>query len=75
MLVGTPSFGLATVFKLLKYPFKGIKIVYDQKFVESQIDIIIHGISRVCQLARRVKVNIVLYYLYRIVESMYNIKL
>ena len=55
------------VFNLLKYLFKGIKIVYDQKFVESQIDIIIHGISRVCQLARRVKVNIVLYYLYSIV--------
>jgi hypothetical protein len=33
-------------------------------------DIIIHGISRACQLARRVKVNSIidLYYLYRIVE-------
>ena len=59
----------------MKYPFKGIKIVYDLKVCG--IGIRMQKISKVCQLARRVKVNSMedLYYLYRIEELIYNIKL
>ncbi len=41
------------------------------------IGMIIQRISRVCQFARRVKVNSIidLYYIYRIVELIQNIKL